>query len=422
MANITAELQAIMAAVFGRDVRQSIHDAIFKINVASEMQMNAGTDITSSSSSSEGFCEGSLYINTSTYELWRCVGENSWQSLGILKGTDGRAIASITQTSTTGNVDTYTISYSDGTSSTFTVTNGTDGKDGSIWYKGTALTGNGTGITGFPGKEHDFYINSSTGYVYNCYQTGGASNPGAALWEFVMIMAGGGGSSIAVIDHLNSDSTTDALSAHQGKVLNTKKLDKPSSPDIGDMIQWNGTDWVAVPEPEGHPMVPDPESQAPASAAAQEAAIVQAINAGRTEGWSNDDVASHNSIAHWSNAMFKTFTISGIAGDSTPIGTTGIGTWYYGDMEDFDPTTDEVDWISIPALIGIGDADGVDFNIVYDPKTVKIPIIKGGYIIDDTTGKVCIKFANEIDEDDTHTAVIGLEVIYKRTDIIPVSI
>ena len=156
MANISAELEAIIAAVYGRDVRKSIHDAIYKINVASEAQMNAGTAITSASSSSAGFTDGSLYINTNTYELWRCIGVNTWQSLGILKGTDGRAISSISGPVTSGITDTYTINYSDGTSSTFTVTNGVDGKDGSIWYRGTAFTTTGSGLTGFPGKEYDF--------------------------------------------------------------------------------------------------------------------------------------------------------------------------------------------------------------------------------------------------------------------------
>ncbi len=44
---------------------------------------------------------------------------------------DGRSIVSITKTDTVGLVDTYTIVYSDGTKSTFTITNGSNGVDGS---------------------------------------------------------------------------------------------------------------------------------------------------------------------------------------------------------------------------------------------------------------------------------------------------
>ena len=54
------------------------------------------------------------------------------------KGETGNGIVSITKTSTEGNIDTYTIIFSDGTSTTFNVTNGENGIDG---------------IQGEPGKD-----------------------------------------------------------------------------------------------------------------------------------------------------------------------------------------------------------------------------------------------------------------------------
>lgn len=45
-------------------------------------------------------------------------------SYTITNGKDGRGIASIEKTSTEGLVDTYTITYTDGTTSTFQITNG----------------------------------------------------------------------------------------------------------------------------------------------------------------------------------------------------------------------------------------------------------------------------------------------------------
>lgn len=45
-------------------------------------------------------------------------------------GADGRGIASIAKTGTSGLVDTYTITYTDGTTSTFSVTNGQKGDPG----------------------------------------------------------------------------------------------------------------------------------------------------------------------------------------------------------------------------------------------------------------------------------------------------
>lgn len=217
MADISSYLAAILAAVYGEQVRGSIHDAIEIINDAMEVSISAGTAISSASSSSTGFFENSLYINTSTYDLWKCTGTNTWTKLGNLRGN---GIASLVKTSTSGNVDTYTITFDDGSTETFDVTNGIDGVNGSIWYKGTALTGTGTSITGFPGVVNDFYLNSNTGYVYCCTKTGGAMVPDAAEWDYVMTLTGGGGGgSIIVIDNLTSASSTDALSANQGRVL-----------------------------------------------------------------------------------------------------------------------------------------------------------------------------------------------------------
>lgn len=219
MADISSYLAAILAAVYGEDVRGSIHDAIEIINDVSEVVLNTGTAVTGPTSSSTGFYDGSFYINTNTMELWKCIGTDSWQSQGVLKGADGadgNGIVSIEKTSTVGLVDTYTITYDDGGTDTYEVTNG---QNGSKWYKGTAISGTGSSITGFPGTLNDFYLNSDYGYVYTCTKTGGAMLPDAAEWDYVMTLAGGGGTSVTVIDNLTSTSSTDALSANQGRVL-----------------------------------------------------------------------------------------------------------------------------------------------------------------------------------------------------------
>lgn len=217
MANISAYLQAILDAVYGEQVRGSIHDAIELINDVSEVVISAGTAVTSASSSSTGFYEDSLYINTNTDDLWKCIGTDSWQKVANIRGI---GISSLVKTSTSGNVDTYTITFDDGNTETYDVTNGIDGTNGSTWYKGTALSGTGSAIVGFPGVVNDFYLNSTTGGVYVCTKTGGAMVPDAAEWDYVMTLTGGGGGgSIVVIDNLTSGSSTDALSANQGRVL-----------------------------------------------------------------------------------------------------------------------------------------------------------------------------------------------------------
>ena len=192
MANISAELAAIMAAVFGRDVRQSIHDAIDKINKVSEVQITAGTRINSASSSSEGFYDGSLYINTHDWILWRCTGIDTWESMGSFIGN---GIKRIDGPTTEGLVDTYTIVYDNDDTRTYTITNG---ENGNRWFKGTALAGKAVNPTvyvnsGIPNANpNDFYMNPNDGgdaTVYHCV-TGGP--PESATWSYDLSLSGGG--------------------------------------------------------------------------------------------------------------------------------------------------------------------------------------------------------------------------------------
>lgn len=62
----------------------------------------------------EGLEENVIYLNSSIF----------------VAGADGRGIESIIKTGTSGLVDTYTITYSDATTSTFNVTNGAQGEQG----------------------------------------------------------------------------------------------------------------------------------------------------------------------------------------------------------------------------------------------------------------------------------------------------
>ena len=48
-------------------------------------------------------------------------------NLGHVVGTNGKGIQSIIKTDTTDNVDTYTITYTNGSTQDYTVTNGVDG-------------------------------------------------------------------------------------------------------------------------------------------------------------------------------------------------------------------------------------------------------------------------------------------------------
>lgn len=209
MADISTELARILSAIYGEDVRGSIHDAIEKINDVSEVVLTTGTAVTSPSSSSTGFYDDSLYLNTDTFELWKCTGVNTWASQGILKGEagdDGNGIVSITKTSTSGLVDTYTITYTDGNTDTFTVTNGADGANGNKWYRGTGISGKAALPTVYSGSgvadanSGDMFLNPSEGAVYSCV-TGGI--PTVATWQYEMTLSGGGGGTSDYADLTN---------------------------------------------------------------------------------------------------------------------------------------------------------------------------------------------------------------------------
>lgn len=88
MANIDQYLQAIMNAVYGEDVRGSIHDAIDLINKVGEKTLTIGTAIVDPSSSIEGYYEDSVYINSQTDDVWKCDG-TQWVLQGNMKGETG---------------------------------------------------------------------------------------------------------------------------------------------------------------------------------------------------------------------------------------------------------------------------------------------------------------------------------------------
>ena len=240
MANINTYLQAILQAVYGEDVRGSIHDAIALINDVSEVVFSTGTAVTGPTSSSTGFFEDSLYLNLNTYELWKCIGTDTWQSLGILKGPTGNGIDNIRKTGTSGLVDTYTITYTDGNTDTFTVTNGkdgadgADGKDGSHIYRGTGISGKAVSPTVYSGSgvtkanADDLYLNPTEGAIYHCVTGGDAST---ATWSYDFTMSGGGGGgSYSAGTGIDID-VNDVISVDPGSIAHGE--DRP--PKAGDV-------------------------------------------------------------------------------------------------------------------------------------------------------------------------------------------
>ena len=228
MADISTYLAAILSAVYGEDVRGSIHDAIEIINDVSEVVLTTGTAVTSASSSSEGFYVDSLYFNTNTDELWKCVGTDTWESQGILKGEDGDP--------------------------------GAPGENGNKWYLGTGISGKAALPTVYSGSgiananENDCYLNNVEGAVYHCVSGG---IPTVATWVYDFTMTGGGGgdtvswSQIVTtgtqIATININGTNTAVYAPTGGGSSTLSdlTDVTISTPVDDQfLRYDGSKWV----------------------------------------------------------------------------------------------------------------------------------------------------------------------------------
>ena len=134
--------------------------------------------------------ETDLYLDTSTADVWQfranaSTGVPEWVRVCNIKGSkgdkgaDGRGITSITLKSGThaaGTTDTYTITFTDGTTTDFEVTNGADGAPGAKGDKGD--TGD-PGSKGDPGEKGDKGDPGAKGDPGEKGETGDKGDPGA---------------------------------------------------------------------------------------------------------------------------------------------------------------------------------------------------------------------------------------------------
>lgn len=334
MADISSYLAAILAAVYGEDVRGSIHDAIEIINDVSEVILVLGTDVTGPTSSSTGFFEDSLYLNTDTYELWKCVGTDSWASQGILKGADGSP--------------------------------GAPGADGNKWYRGTGISGKATNPTVYSGSgialanPNDFYLNPSEGAVYHCVTGGDAST---ATWSYDFTMTGGGGGSIVTwnqiqtstgatkIAEIDIDGTTTNVYAPSGggggSTLSGLSDVTITSASNGQVLTYDNANskWVnQTPSQGGHTMIP----------VVNDIATVQAL----TDGDDNYVVNAYTA-KRWSNVDRITIYTTLAQSKDT------IGAWNDNWQEEVTP--DRTGWIWDKRLYKVLQTNGIDFDIKFNP-------------------------------------------------------
>lgn len=155
----------------------------------------------------------------------------------------------------------------------------------------------------------------------------------------------------------------------------------------------------------GHTMSPTPSSIIPETGTDS---VVSTINA-QYNSPANDAVASLYSMSRWSNEKKVRRIMDGSASGSS-IGSTGIGTWADKDVSQI-TTADEADWWQDNAFIIPDNSDDIDIDIKFDPSGDTVTL--GGYILDTTTGKICIKFGNSVNPSTTR---ISVDIVYTRNE------
>lgn len=134
--------------------------------------------------------------------------EDEWlASLKGEKGNDGVGIVSIEKTGTENNVDTYTITFSNGTTSTFNITNGINGSNGVAGLSAYELYKKYH--SAYDGTEEDWIEALASGSLANSYNT--SYN---VIWTLASIPP-----VLAALDSVNSGLDTYAI-IERGKTYN----------------------------------------------------------------------------------------------------------------------------------------------------------------------------------------------------------
>ena len=150
MATHAQNIANLRNAVYGEQVRGSMIELFEEDYNLVKDGVGVGTDVTSSASATTGYSDGAVYINNSTWHLFKLEG-TAWADKGVIQGTQGASV--------TGAVDngdgTFYLTLSDGTRTSDIATiqgiqgpTGPQGPAGSTGPAGrsvTSITMSGTG-------------------------------------------------------------------------------------------------------------------------------------------------------------------------------------------------------------------------------------------------------------------------------------
>lgn len=149
--------------------------------------------------------------------------------------TSVKGISSISKTGTSGNVDTYTILYSDGTSTSFDVTNGTQGETGPQGPEGPEGPQGPSGADGEDGVSPDVEITAITGG--HSVTITDATHPSGQTFN-VMDGSGSGDMQASVYDPNGTVATAGGIPSYVSAQISGKA-------DDSDLDDWTSTTTVS---------------------------------------------------------------------------------------------------------------------------------------------------------------------------------
>ena len=123
----------------------------------------------------------------------------------------------------------------------------------------------------------------------------------------------------------------------------------------------------------------------------------------------DDNVVSAYGVGNWSNTITSRYIYEDISsGDNC------IGTWYDGDLSSI-TSSDETDWWQNDGFKNLLADDNFEISIKFDPSAADEEVlICTGYILDDTTGKICIRFGSAVTKS-THR--VAVDITRTRTNV-----
>lgn len=231
-------------------------------------------------------------------------------------------------------------------------------------------------IIQYVGTTTSTYTN---GYFYRCVLSGSS---------YVWVEVNSGGSDNVIEGYFNpSDNLFYEESTYTTAITGESNVIYISL-DTNLLYRYNGSIFIKTDD-----VIPAPSSSN------TESTVVSAINGASN---TTPNPPSAYAMQQWSNVLIKRFIYTG----TIASGATGIGTW------DDSSTPTETDWWHEDGFILPDNAKDIDVSFKFDPQAGNGDILTlGGYILDTTTGNLCIKFGRPAK---VATHKVAVDVSYTR--------